>query len=94
MLEQYAVLSTHYNRLCDELSDALNHFVLFPRQLPADVTWVPELLRTKLLPEQEKDMLALLTALNAAEAASASSVATSSSSLDFDESLGHRVANV
>jgi hypothetical protein len=52
-------------------------------------------LRTKLLPEQEKDMLALLTALNAAEAASSSAAAsTSAEPLNFDESLGHRVANV
>jgi hypothetical protein len=41
VLEQYAVLSTHYFRLCDELNEALFHFVLFPRQLPQDVTWVP-----------------------------------------------------
>jgi len=82
-LEQYAVLSTHYFRLCDELHEALYHFVLFPEQLPQDVTWIPELLRTKLLPEQEKDMLALLDAFHAVEAGAS----------DDDELLALRVAN-
>jgi hypothetical protein len=85
VLGQYAVLSAHYSRLCDELHEALYHYVLFPEQLPPDVTWVPELLRTKLLPEQEKDMLALLTALRLAE--------TASGQAETDESLALRVAN-
>jgi hypothetical protein len=85
VLGQYAVLSAHYSRLCDELHEALYHYVLFPEQLPPDVTWVPELLRTKLLPEQEKDMLALLTALRLAE--------SSAGITETDESLAHRVAN-
>lgn len=83
VLEQYAVLSAHYSRLCDDLHAALFHYVLFPEQLPPDVTWVPELLRTKLLPEQEKDMLALLAALRSAEGGAPES----------DEALALRVAN-
>ena len=36
VLEQYAVLSGQYYRLCEELRDELHHIVLFPESLPPD----------------------------------------------------------
>lgn len=60
ILEQYSVLTRQYHRICEETAQ-LRDKVLTPDNIYAELAAVlPDLLGTKLLPEQEKEQLIAL----------------------------------
>mmetsp|Transcript_44072 Transcript_44072/g.71761 ORF Transcript_44072/g.71761 Transcript_44072/m.71761 type:complete len:227 (-) Transcript_44072:148-828(-) len=75
LLQQFEIIATQAYRINEEISPVLQHFVIHPKAPTPDLQRIPDLLRTKALPEVEQYEQQLYELYQASSVANASPAA-------------------